>query len=84
MLFVGFTEATVEGAAFFNSPIAETRMDRRLRSSPFGHGRIAAPYDGPEGTVVPTLLDQKDFIALKQTCRFDPLEANRAEAFGFI
>jgi hypothetical protein len=84
MLFVGFTESAVERAALFNSPIAEVRMGRRFRSPPFGHRRLPAPYDGPEGTVVPALLDQKDLIALKQTYRFDPLEANRAEAFSFI
>ena len=59
-------------------------MDRVLRPLPFGHGRLAAPYDGPEGAVVPALLDEKDLVAPKEPRRFDPLEAHRAEAFGFI
>jgi hypothetical protein len=72
ILFMGLTEAAVKRTAFFNSPIAEIWMGRRFRSSPFGHGRLPAPYDGPEGTMVLALLDQKDLVALKQPCRFDP------------
>jgi hypothetical protein len=58
-------EATVKRAASFNTPIAKLRMDRRLRSLPLGHGRLTAPQDGPEGTVVFALLDKKDLVALE-------------------
>jgi hypothetical protein len=83
-LRVGFAEATVKGTTLFNSPITEAGMDRLLRSLPFGHGRLAAPNSGPEGTVVFALLNQKDLVALKQPCCFDPLQANRAKAFSFV
>jgi hypothetical protein len=71
-LFMGFTESTVKGASLFNSPIAEIRMDRRLLSSPFGHGRLPSPYDCPEGTVVRALLDKKHLVTLNQPRRFNP------------
>ncbi|HYA31924.1 MAG TPA: hypothetical protein VED67_04130 [Thermodesulfovibrionales bacterium] len=66
------TEAAVKRAALFNSPVAEIRVNRRLRSSPLGHGGLPAPYDGPEETVFLALLDKKDLVSLKQPCRFDP------------
>jgi hypothetical protein len=42
-LLVSATEAAVKRTPFFNSSITDGGMHRNLRSSPFGHGRFAAP-----------------------------------------
>jgi hypothetical protein len=81
---MGGAEAAVERTALFNGPVAEVRMNGIFRPPPFGHGGLAAPYDCPEGTVVPALFDQKDLVPFSHPFRLDPLEAHGAEAFGFI
>jgi hypothetical protein len=63
-LRMGLTKTTVKGTALFNSPVTEIGMGRILRSLPFRHGWLASPYDRPERTVVPALLDHKNLVAL--------------------